>query len=227
MPFHFMCPQGHLLEGQEAQMGQQTQCPLCGQVMIVPVVGPQPAAVGPHGMPWPGPASGPSGQWPQQPPWSGASGAPSFPSEPPGAALVSPPAQTPPEETHFPRLGAPASTPPAAESPEAISGSAAPPQVAEPVEEEPQLVHISCPNGHELETPSDMLGHDAMCPQCRVQFQLRYEDSREYKEEKRKARERRDEQFSRKALNWAIGAAVFVVLAIILMIIISASGGFR
>ena len=43
MPFQFYCPQGHLLEGHESQMGQQSQCPLCGSMFLIPML-PQPAA---------------------------------------------------------------------------------------------------------------------------------------------------------------------------------------
>jgi hypothetical protein len=43
MAFQFMCPKGHLLEGDESQGGQQCRCPQCGMVFIIPV--PEPAAV--------------------------------------------------------------------------------------------------------------------------------------------------------------------------------------
>jgi hypothetical protein len=42
------------------------------------------------------------------------------------------------------------------------------------------LLHIPCPNGHELEVPLDMLGQRAMCPHCQVEFRLRREKSVEY-----------------------------------------------
>ncbi|MGE0607379.1 MAG: hypothetical protein AB7O62_09820 [Pirellulales bacterium] len=44
MPFQFLCPQGHLLEGIESQMGQQCNCPVCGSAFIVPVIEAPPAA---------------------------------------------------------------------------------------------------------------------------------------------------------------------------------------
>ena len=47
MPFQFYCPQGHLLEGHEAQMGQQGQCPMCGAMFMFPVLGGQPGAAMP------------------------------------------------------------------------------------------------------------------------------------------------------------------------------------
>jgi hypothetical protein len=36
MPFQFQCPQGHLLEADESQVGQQCQCPMCGQLFAIP-----------------------------------------------------------------------------------------------------------------------------------------------------------------------------------------------
>lgn len=39
MPFQFYCPQGHLLEGHEHQMGTPGQCPMCGAMFVFPQVG--------------------------------------------------------------------------------------------------------------------------------------------------------------------------------------------
>lgn len=36
MPFQFMCPRGHLLEGDESQAGHQCRCPQCGMMFIIP-----------------------------------------------------------------------------------------------------------------------------------------------------------------------------------------------
>ena len=52
---------------------------------------------------------------------------------------------------------------------------------------EPELLHIPCPNGHELETPLDMLEQEVLCPQCNAQFRLRKKDSVEYKRKKEEA----------------------------------------
>jgi hypothetical protein len=117
--------------------------------------------------------------------------------------------------------------PHAAAPPEIAPGAPSPAEPAAPEPEDPKIVRILCPNNHELHTPLDMVGQDAMCPQCNVQFRLRYEDSLEYKEEKKKAQARREQRFSNAALKWAIVAATIVVLSIILMIAISASGGLR
>jgi len=45
MTFQFLCPQGHLLQGDEAHMGMECQCPQCGVAFIIPTIGgAQPAA---------------------------------------------------------------------------------------------------------------------------------------------------------------------------------------
>lgn len=36
MPFQFHCPQSHLLEADESQVGQQCQCPMCGALFPIP-----------------------------------------------------------------------------------------------------------------------------------------------------------------------------------------------
>ena len=42
MQFQFMCPQGHLLQGDVAQMGMPCQCPHCGMTFLIPRVDVQP-----------------------------------------------------------------------------------------------------------------------------------------------------------------------------------------
>lgn len=36
MAFQFQCPNGHLLQGEESQAGQQVQCPHCQMMFIIP-----------------------------------------------------------------------------------------------------------------------------------------------------------------------------------------------
>jgi hypothetical protein len=97
-----------------------------------------------------------------------------------------------------------------------------PAPASEPVRGDPaedRIVHLLCPNGHELETPLSIVGSDAMCPECSAEFRLRYEDSREYKEEKWKERERREAAFGSKALHWAIVTAALVTLLLLGLIV--------
>ena len=79
MPFQFYCPQGHLLEGHESQMGQQSQCPLCGAIFLIPQ--PQAAAAPPPPAPPPEPAPAP-------PPAASAPPPPSAPAAPPEPRIV-------------------------------------------------------------------------------------------------------------------------------------------
>src|SRR5262245_61329069 len=174
MTFQFTCPQGHLLEGDGAHAGMQSQCPMCGTMFVIP----QPPAAAPD----------PAGAFPGV-----GQGGPS-----PFGLNLGPPL----EMAQGSEAGAEAA--PAAPAP------------AEPPPEEPDpIIHILCPNGHELETPMSMVGTDAMCPHCEVPFRLLYEDSTEYREKKRQDRERREAAFGRKALNLAIVAAVLVMATLI------------
>lgn len=58
MPFQFFCPQGHVLNGDESQVGQPCQCPYCGSSFVIPQ-----ASGAPQGpMQWPGQGGGGFGQ---------------------------------------------------------------------------------------------------------------------------------------------------------------------
>ncbi len=83
----------------------------------------------------------------------------------------------------------------------------------------PDIVHIPCPNGHELETPLEMIGQQVLCPHCGVQFKLKHENSVEYRRE----REIIEQRAARLWFNWAIAAAVLVGILLLAMIIYVAS----
>ena len=36
MVFQFQCPQGHVLQGNESDVGEQSQCPMCGEAFLIP-----------------------------------------------------------------------------------------------------------------------------------------------------------------------------------------------
>lgn len=184
MPFQFYCPQGHLLEGHESQMGQQSQCPFCGSLFMIPVLQ-VPAAPAP-GMGFPGPMGAPGGF----PGFGGPTGVGGLPGFPPGGGPVEAP---PPEQL------------------------AAPPE-PEPAPE-PKIFRIACPQGHELQTPSDMLGQQALCPYCNAQFELKYENSVEYREEQEAAARRRVQELNKFWLTWAIRASIGVGLLLAGMIV--------
>jgi hypothetical protein len=183
MPFQFQCPQGHLLEGDESQAGQQCHCPTCGMLFIIP----QPIAA---------PAGAGEGPFHFSERFEGIDGG-------------QPQVATPEGDPSAPYVPAIDAASPAATTPV----TAAPP--------EPELLHIPCPNGHELETPVEMLDQEVLCPQCNAQFRLRRKDSVEFKKKKEQEEAIRLEKVGRLWLNWAIVAVVLVVLIFIGLILFS------
>jgi hypothetical protein len=182
MPFQFLCPQGHLLEGNESDMGLECQCPQCGTAFIIPTLD------------RPGQASAPA-------------------PEPAPKVLQR---TRPGRDKAFDAL-------------EAAAESTAPKKPATLDDEmlqdvgigsvvEETLLHIPCPNGHELETPYDMLGQRAMCPQCGAEFKLKREKSVEYQREQEIIEGKRAKFW----FQLAVLAAGFVVVVILAMIAIVA-----
>ncbi len=182
MTYQFQCPQGHLLEGDPSQAGQQCNCPTCGMLFIIP----------------PPPEVSPSSNNPF---------APTMP-DPMQQAMPNVGPQTGAAPSVVPNMGGPAGS--VTEDPLASSN-------------EPRLLHIPCPNGHELETPQDMLDQEVLCPHCGVQFCLRMLDSVEHKRKRREELERREAKAGNLWLNWAVVIGVVVVISIITMIVMSTS----
>jgi hypothetical protein len=203
MTFQFLCPQGHLLEGEESQMGQQCDCPMCGMRFIIPTVGgAAPAAPqGGYGAPEYG-----GGQYHQP-----AEGQPSYADPHYGGGQAEP---SPGYD--YSQSSAGPIDPFAAPQDESASPFDA---AAEPVDTEPKILHIPCPAGHELETPPEMIGQDVLCPYCGVQFNLRYKDSTEYKAELAAERERKEEMAGKMWFQYAIIAAVVVLLGLVGMVV--------
>jgi hypothetical protein len=116
-----------------------------------------------------------------------------------------------------------------AASPEAAAMEPSAPVMEAPAPpEEPELLHIPCPNGHELETPIDMLEQEVLCPKCNVQFRLRKKDSVEFKRKKEEADRLKEIKTGNFWLNMAIVAAVLVGLLVVGLIgltILNSSSG--
>jgi hypothetical protein len=192
MTFQFLCPQGHLLQGEEAHMGMQCQCPQCGTAFIIPTIESAPS-----------PAATPS--------------APDLGLAPfDDADLLSGPAN--PSRTYesassgledFAAGGFESHDP-------GTAGLAADEGVGELSDEVGEvLLHIPCPNGHVLDVPLEMIGARAMCPHCRAEFRLRREKSEEYLREQEILDARRA-QFWFKLAIIAAGVVVIVLLVMIL-----------
>jgi hypothetical protein len=94
-------------------------------------------------------------------------------------------------------------------------GATAPSELSESPQ---QVIHIACPQGHELETPREMIGEEVICPYCDTQFRVRFEDSIEYRREKEEQRERRELQVGRTWMFWAIAIAVAVILGLTILL---------
>jgi hypothetical protein len=182
MTFQFLCQQGHLLQGEEAHMGMQCQCPQCGVAFIIPTVERPQASVGA--------ASGAAVQVPQ------IELAPIVDDE-----LAEPLAAAAPAGLEALDVG----TLDSSDLDDASLGEA--------------LLHIPCPNGHELEVPLDMVGQRAMCPHCQVEFRLRREKSVEYEREQ-EALDRKRAEFWFKLAIIAAGVVGAVLLIMFLATLI-------
>jgi hypothetical protein len=178
MTFQFLCPQGHLLEGEEAHMGMQCQCPQCGTAFIIPTI------------------TAPAQDTGARPPADEIDLEPLTPLDALKGLESEKPADATAPDVDLDELDRDVDT---------------------GVVEEPML-HIPCPNGHELETPLDMVGQRAKCPHCGVEFRLKREKSIEYLRQQ-EILERRQGRFW---FQVAVVAASFVVVVLITMIIVSA-----
>ena len=113
-----------------------------------------------------------------------------------------------------------------ADDPAAAANEPAPPVMEAPEPPaEPELLHIPCPNGHELETPLDMLDQEVLCPQCNVQFRLRKKDSVEFKRKKEETERLKEIKAGNFWLNMAIVAAVLVGLLVVGLIAMTMLSG--
>jgi hypothetical protein len=180
MTFQFLCPQGHLLQGEESHMGMQCQCPECGMVFIIPTVE-RGASSSPEEL-----STAPSDLSP-------AELAPDGPTDAIGGLADEP---APREGQGVQQMDFDAAD--VGELNEAAAES---------------MLHIPCPNGHELETPLSMIGERVMCPHCRVEFRLRREKSIEFLHQQ-ELLDRRRAQFWFQA---AVAAAAIVGLALVIM----------
>ena len=79
----------------------------------------------------------------------------------------------------------------------------------------PEVFHIPCPNGHVLETPAELIGQYAKCPECDVAFDLREEHSEEYLRRQQIAEESHLARLDRRWLNRAIVIVMLVCLGLI------------
>jgi predicted nucleic acid-binding Zn ribbon protein len=81
---------------------------------------------------------------------------------------------------------------------------------------------VACPQGHTVRVPEHLLGRSLFCPTCSVAFSPKLSDTAEYRAEQRQMRRERDERRARRWLWIAVGAALIVVITLLVMLV---SGG--
>ena len=141
---------------------------------------------------------------------------PQAPAMPPGPPSPPSPPASPVGESPMPP--APPALPASpVEAPAAIEISKAP--AAATTQKQEKLLHIPCPNGHELECPPDMLGQDVLCPECNAQFTLRERDSEEYKRKKKRERDRKEKKLGDAWFNFAVVVGVLVLIGIVTLVL--------
>jgi hypothetical protein len=85
----------------------------------------------------------------------------------------------------------------------------------------PELLHIPCPNGHQLETPPEMLDQEVLCPQCHAQFKLRRKDSVEFKRQQEEALMVKEMKTGNAFQQVAIVFAVLIGIGLIALVTIT------
>jgi hypothetical protein len=194
MTFQFLCPQGHLLQGEEAHMGLQCQCPQCGVAFIIPTIATADA---------PAPAGG----------GGGLSGS--------NLDLVPLDDDKPAKQAAREEISELDVPPVEFSSLEGLDDGGrrgTELDIGELDDEAGEsLLHIPCPNGHMLDVPSGMLGTRAMCPHCRAEFRLKREKSIEFQREQ----EIIDAKRAKFWIKLAIVAAGVVGVILVFMIIAS------
>jgi hypothetical protein len=84
----------------------------------------------------------------------------------------------------------------------------------------PTILHIRCPSGHLVKATSDLLGKNGRCPACKKTFELRYENSVEFRRRKEKIREREEVKSGKAWIAWAFLAAFLAFVALIAMMLV-------
>ncbi len=201
MPFQFRCPNGHLLEAEDHDVGQIVNCPVCVTAMAIP---PNPAGP-PVAMPV-SPAA------PVAAPGPIATGGYEM-----GGVAESEPEVLAEEVEVFPDVTGEtelADDQVTVDTGEESDQESDVPDFDSDNANQDEL-HIACPNGHVLAVTRDLLYEEAICPHCNESFELLEQNSVEAKQKRALQAEKRAEKAERVFLYWGIGIAVLVVAGII------------
>jgi hypothetical protein len=236
MPYQFCCPQGHVLQGELTAIGQVVQCPACGLSLFVP---PPDCGVTMSGGLMPAAGTLPAGNNSAELPIAMAADPPPVPAYPedlagfdtpetthalpqPQEILAMPGGALPPILSQPPLdLPAEAVLPDFASAAAGIDPSAGFARTsvfrAEPVEAAPtpRRLHIRCPSGHVVKASRDLLGRLGRCPACKKTFELRYEDSIEFRRRAEKTLRREENLRGPLWVVWPFLAALLVFAAIV------------
>ena len=210
MSFQFYCPNGHLLQANENQIGQSCVCPHCQIEIIIPA----PAGYTPSTPATP--PSAPPNTPPSQPPVSSFTGLNSQNQGANPQAIDSLNIQRKKKKFNFGASQAAAQ--------EAENAALKPPQkmdIGDP--DRDNRLHCLCPTGHSLDIDRSMLGQKAMCPYCQKTFVITLERTVEYINKKKRAEELEEKKMAKFWFQWAIVAIVLAVIFIVVMIVLSVS----
>ena len=195
MSFHFRCPNGHLLQAEDQDVGQVVNCPVCATAMAIP---PNPA-----GPPVAMPVS------------------PAAPVAPVATTHYNPAASEPIPEAIYEDQGVEDFPDVTGDSELATDEFNMNTGEEDHLEDEaPDFdgdnanrdeLHIACPNGHVLAVTRDLLHEEAICPHCNESFELLERNSVEAKTKRAEQAALRAEKSERVFLYWGIAIAVLVL----------------
>ena len=205
MSFQFYCPNGHLLQANENQIGQSCVCPHCQVEIIIPA----PAGYTPSS-----PATPPNAPTTQPP-------VTSFTGFNPQSPTSNPPLNSLNIQRKKKNFNFGASQAAAQEAENAAIKPAQKMNIGDP--DKDSRLHCLCPTGHSLEINRDMIGQKAMCPYCQKTFVITLERTVEYINKKKRAEELEDKKMAKFWFQWAIVAIVLAVIFIVVMIVLSVS----
>ena len=214
MPFQFRCPQGHLLEGEEEDVGQVVNCPICGVALTIPSVPCTPTST-----PLEPPVQPYQQNYHQGPNANVIDDAPPV-IEPETFPDVTSDVSIDATENEF-AIDTDDSQLDSAEQDDNTSGQDGndAPDFENGNTNQDEL-RIPCPNGHILHATRDMLDEEAICPFCEEQFELKERNSLEAIEKREMLSEQREERQERMFLYWGIGVMVVCVICVITFVFI-------
>jgi hypothetical protein len=115
----------------------------------------------------------------------------------------------------LPSAIAPAASPSATAADDFLSGPAVTLEEPTDAPPPPKLLHISCPSGHLVKAPSNLLGQLGRCPACKETFELRYENSIEFQRRTQNILRQDENEEGREWVAWAFLGAFLVFVGLV------------